>query len=269
MPELLAPYDAACALVGDDPLAHCILSHWRPAPAGGGCTQAVWLGAEGPALVRNYDFDPAIVSPRFESTAWFGREVIGKAQRPWGGLLDGMNADGLVASLTAGGGSALGEGFAIILVLRYLLETCATVEQGIATLRRLPLAQSQNVTLLDRGGAFATLFLGPERTAAVSRHPVCANHQEVAAGAPDSLRRQQAAEAALREPGMTLDALVAGFQRPPLLARAAGWLTVYGAVYRPLAGEVTYCWPKQAVTQRLGAFRPLLLEQTYELVAAP
>jgi predicted choloylglycine hydrolase len=29
--------------------------------------------------------------------------VIAKAQRPWGGCLDGMNDDGLVASLTFGG----------------------------------------------------------------------------------------------------------------------------------------------------------------------
>jgi predicted choloylglycine hydrolase len=29
MPELIPHYDKACALVGDDNLAHCILSHYR------------------------------------------------------------------------------------------------------------------------------------------------------------------------------------------------------------------------------------------------
>ena len=55
MPELLPHYDRVCGMVGDDGLAHCILSHYRPAPLVTGCSQAVWLGDVGPALVRNYD----------------------------------------------------------------------------------------------------------------------------------------------------------------------------------------------------------------------
>lgn len=84
MPELIPEYERVCALVGDDPLAHQILSQYRPAPLTFGCTQAVWLGKDGPALVRNYDFPPEIVTARIESTSWFGREVIARAQRPWG-----------------------------------------------------------------------------------------------------------------------------------------------------------------------------------------
>ena len=86
MPELSTPYDHVCALVGDDTRAHQVSSHYRPAPIAFGCTQAVWLGSGGPALVRNYDYPIEIVSNHFESTSWFGREVIAKGQRPWGGL---------------------------------------------------------------------------------------------------------------------------------------------------------------------------------------
>ena len=75
-----------------------------------------------------------------------GAKVITKAQRPWGGCIDGMNADGLVASLTAGGSRARGLGFSIILMLRYVLETCSHVDQAIAALSRIPVALSQNVT---------------------------------------------------------------------------------------------------------------------------
>ncbi|HEY8334884.1 MAG TPA: hypothetical protein VIQ05_13930 [Tardiphaga sp.] len=32
MPELVSRYDDACALIGDDDLAHSILSHYRPPP---------------------------------------------------------------------------------------------------------------------------------------------------------------------------------------------------------------------------------------------
>ena len=101
MPELLGPYERACAIMGDVELAPQIISQFRPPPLSHGCTQAVWLGADGPALVRNFDYPLEVVSDRFESTRWFGREVIAKAQRPWGGCLDGMNADGLVASMTS------------------------------------------------------------------------------------------------------------------------------------------------------------------------
>ena len=94
--------------------------------------------------------------------------MIAKAQRPWGGCLDGMNADGLVASMTFGGSPAQGRGFSIILMLRYVLETCRRVEQAIAALSRIPVAMAHNVTLLDRSGAHATLFLGPGRAPGVT-----------------------------------------------------------------------------------------------------
>jgi predicted choloylglycine hydrolase len=106
MPELVPHYDRACRMIGDDDLAHRMLSHYRPPPVAFGCTHAIWLGEGGPALVRNYDFPLEIVSSHVESTAWSGREVIAKAQRPWGGCLDGMNEDGLVASLASGGSPA-------------------------------------------------------------------------------------------------------------------------------------------------------------------
>jgi predicted choloylglycine hydrolase len=168
MPELMPQYDRVCALVGDDDLAHRLLSHYRPPPVICGCSQAVWLGAGGPALIRNYDFPLDVVSDRFEATCWFGRKVIAKAQRPWGGCLDGMNEDGLVASLTFGGSRAQGLGFSVILMLRYVLETCRVVDQAIAALSRIPIALSHNVTLLDRSGAYATVFLGPDRARGVA-----------------------------------------------------------------------------------------------------
>ena len=41
-----------------------------------------------------------------------------------------MNDDGLAVSLTFGGRRVLGDGFGIPIVLRYLLETCGTVEEA-------------------------------------------------------------------------------------------------------------------------------------------
>ena len=262
MPELLGPYERVCALVGEDDLAPQILSQFRPPPLPHGCTQAVWLGAGGPALVRNYDYPLDVVSDHFESTRWFGREVISKGQRPWGGCLDGMNADGLVASVTFGGSPAQGLGFSIILVVRYILETCSQVSEAVAALCRIPIALSQNVTVLDKTGAYATVFLSPERAPSVSRTPVCANHQDsgvsigLSRNVASSMARQQAALRALEGPGATLAKLAETFLTAPIYSRDASSPTVYSAVYRPAALTVDYLWPGNVMTQRIGSFRP-------------
>ncbi len=268
MPELVAPYDRACALVGDDDVAHRMLSHWRPPPLASGCSQAIWLGADGPALVRNYDFRLEVVSERFESTSWFGREVIAKAQRPWGGCIDGMNEDGLVASLTFGGSPDEGRGFSVILMLRYVLEICRHVEEAVAALSRIPIALSQNVMLLDRSGAYATVFLGPDRAPAVSRARACTNHQEAIGRVPDSVERLRVVLAALDEPDSSLADLVARFLRPPLHSRRAASTTVYTAVYRPAEGRVDYHWPGKLVSQRIGGFEPANYTHDYGALTA-
>jgi len=253
MPELLPQYDRVCGLVGDDELAHCVLSHYRPPPIVSGCSQAVWLGKDGPALVRNYDFPLDVVSDRFEVTCWSGRRVIAKSQRPWGGCLDGMNEDGLIASLTCGGSRAQGLGFSVILMLRYVLETCRQVGQAAAALSRIPVALSQNVTMLDRTGAYATLFLGPGRTPATTQLRVCTNHQEVASS-PSSAERQARLIEGLGDPAMTLPELAALFLLPPLYSRRVGFTTVYTANYRPAEGRVDYLWPGKTWRQGFERF---------------
>ncbi len=253
MPELVSHYDRACALVGNDNLAHCVLSHYRPPPIVHGCSQAIWLGAGGPALVRNYDFPLDVVSDRVELTAWSGHRVIAKTQRPWGGCLDGMNEDGLVASITDGGTGAQGLGFSVILLVRYVLQTCSNVDEAIAALNRIPIALSQNVTLLDRTGRFATVFLGPEREPAVSRIPACTNHQETTTKV-GSLERQRTILAALEDHTMTLERLTAKFFEPPLYSRREGFTTVYSAVYLPAEGRVDYLWPGMRWSQRFNHF---------------
>ena len=254
MPELLPHYDQVCDLVGDDDIAHRILSHYRPPPAVHGCSQAVWLGDGGPALVRNYDFPLDIVTGRFELTACTGRRVITSAQRPLGGCLDGMNEHGLVASLTHGGGTAQGLGFSIIMMLRYALETCVRVYEAVAALCRIPVAQPQNVMLLDSEGDHATLFLGPDRSPAVSRAHTCTNHQETAPAGSGTELRQRTLQQALDDPAMSVPALANRLLEPPLYSRRAGFTTVYSAVYRPRERHVDYVWPGKVWRQSFGRF---------------
>jgi predicted choloylglycine hydrolase len=196
-----------------------MLSHYRPPPVISGCTQAVWLGEGG-----NHDSALDTVSSRFELTSWSGRRVIAKVQRPWGGCLDGMNEDGLIASMTFGGSPALGLGFSAILMLRYALETCRTVNEATSALSRIPIAQSHNVTLLDKSGAYATLLLGPDRVPAVAADQVGTNHQERVVwpehGAMSrTVERREAVVRQLAKLDLTLDQLVERFLAPLLYSR--------------------------------------------------
>lgn len=261
MPELVPQYDRACALVGNDDRAHQVLSQYRPPPIVSGCSQAVWLGEGGPALIRNYDFPLDVVSNHFEATCWSGRKVIAKAQRPWSGCLDGMNEDGLAASVTFGGSPAIGCGFAVILLVRYVLETCRHLDEAIAALCRIPIAQSHNVTLLARSGAYATLFLGPDRAPGVTADRVCTNHQEQIvwlehAAMSRTVERRAVLTRLLTKPDLTLCRLVQSFLEPPLYSRRVVFPTVYTAVYYPREQRVDYLWPGKCVDQRIDQFEP-------------
>lgn len=81
-----------------------------------------------------------------------------------------MSAEVLVASLTCGGSPTQGVGFAIILVVRYVLETCSRVSEAVAAMCRIPVALLQNVTVLDKSGAFATVFPSPARADSLRAH---------------------------------------------------------------------------------------------------
>ena len=204
--------------------------------------------------MRNYDFPLHVISDRIELTAWSKRRVIAKTQRPWGGCLDGMNDDGLVASLTLGGSGRNGIGFAIILMLRYVLETCRSVQEATAALCRIPVAQPQNVMLLDRTGDHATLFLGPDREPAVTRLQTCTNHQETTSSASGSALRRRVLDEVLEEPSTTLATLLARFFEAPLYSRHVSFTTAYTAVYRPGEGRVDYVWPGRCWTQSFEQF---------------
>ena len=94
------------------------------------------------------------------------------------GLLDGINDAGLAISLTFGGQRALGDGFSVPLVVRYLLEVCDTVAEAREKLATIPIHAAQNLTLLDRSGAFVTAYLGPDREPRFVDRPATTNHQE-------------------------------------------------------------------------------------------
>jgi predicted choloylglycine hydrolase len=231
------------------------LALWNPPPFLTGCSQAVVLDG-GPALIRNYDWDHRLFDGVVAKTAYTGRPVLGMVDCLWG-LLDGVNDAGLAVSLTFGGRPQVGEGFGIPLVIRYVLEVCATLDEAVQVLRRVPVHMSYNVTVLDRSGRWATVYIAPDRSARVTDRAVATNHQGSVEWAPyataiRSVERERRLEELLAH-GADVAGLIEACLRPPLYATRFhhGFGTLYTAEYRPADGIVHYHWPQRSWEQSL------------------
>jgi predicted choloylglycine hydrolase len=273
MPELLPAWQAACAAAGGGDLEARFLSLWRPPAYIAACSQAIRPGAA-PLLVRNYDYAPAAFEGLLLRSRWLGNAVMGMSDCLMG-LLDGVNQDGLAVSLTFGGRRTVGEGFGVPLVLRYVLETCATTADAVAALTRVPCHMAYNVTVVDAQARHATLFLAPDRAAVVTSLPAATNHQDRI----EWLRHARATASVQRERFLYDELLggqlpaegdfIAAFLRPPLYAHAfaRGFGTLYTAAYRPLERSLTLLWPDATRDYRLDDFRSEAWGVTYPMAA--
>ncbi|MEW1866874.1 C45 family peptidase [Streptomyces caelestis] len=247
MPELVPVLERLARRL-DRPGGETFLTLATLRPFFSGCTQ---IGVGG-TLLRNYDFAPADCEGTIVSSHLL-RPVIGMQEGAWG-LLDGMNDAGLAVSLTFGGRFVHGPGFALPIVLRYLLETCDTVDEAVGALRSLPIAIPQNVTLVDSEKA-VTVFVGPDMPLTGAPDACAANHQHLPV--PDDqerFSRTQERLSAVRAAGGDVAAML----KPPLYQYAydEGLGTLYTAHYRPAEGRVTYHWPDESWDQSFAAFAP-------------
>lgn len=251
MPELIGTYDRLLELNGGGDLAARFLTLYCPPAYLRGCSQAVWTGPP-PMLVRNYDYSPRLFEGTVLRTEWNGRAVIGTGDCLWG-LVDGMNQDGLAMSLSFGGRRTVGEGFGVPLLLRYALEFCATTDEAVEVLCRIPSHMSYNVTVLDRVGTYKTVFIAPDREPRVENLAMTTNHQQEVewhqhAHATATLERERALRRHLEHYADDPYRLVRAFLRPPLHSTAyrRGFGTLYTAVYRPEELRLEYLWPHDA-----------------------
>ncbi len=248
MPELVGTYDRLVDLAGGGDVAARMLSLYRPPPYLAGCSQAAIAGAD-PVLVRNYDYAPSRFEGVVQATAWGKHRVIGMSDCLWG-LLDGMNDAGLAVSLTFGGRRVLGDGFGIPVVVRYLLETCATVAEARDALAHVPVNLAHNLTLVDCSGEAGTALVSPDRAPVWRAEAVATNHQgavewEEHARFTRTVERERCVSALVAEPGITPARLTEAFLEPPLYSTeySRGFGTLYTASYQPAAGTVAYHWP--------------------------
>lgn len=248
MPELLPTYERLLELAGGSDQAARFLSLYNPTPYMTGCSQAVWT-RDDPYLVRNYDYNAKLWEATLLHTAWNGRQVIAMSDCLWG-VLDGMNEDGLAVSLAFGGRKVVGDGFGIPLILRYILEFCETTAQATEVLGRVPSHMAYNITVLDKSGAHATVFVSPDRELSISRQPLATNHQQSVdwpehARATASLDRAHFMSLRLHDEGETHDRFISRFLEPPLYQTKHhhGWGTLYTAIYDPTGRQFSYRWP--------------------------
>ena len=266
MPELVPLYEDLLNLVGGGDLEARFLSMYTPPAYMSGCSQVAWT-RDSHSLMRNYDYSFKLFEGTMLSTNWL-QPVIGVSDSNWG-LLDGINVHGLAASLTFGGRKVTGDGFGIPLIIRYILETSKTVEDGLSILNRVPVHMAYNVTLIDTSGSFSTIYLSPDRSPVIVNSPVATNHQEEIewgdyAVLTGTIERKRFLEEMVASPYETEATLLKRFLHPPLyntnFEKSFG--TLYTVIYRIPTKEITVLWPEQEIRQSFTTFKEEEITQT-------
>jgi predicted choloylglycine hydrolase len=270
MPELVPTYERLVELSGGDEEAARLLSLYRPPGFVVGCSQGAWTRDE-PVLARNYDYPVSRLEGIVYLTEWSGHRVLGMSDCLWG-LLDGVNDAGLAVSLTFGGRRDVGDGFGIPLVVRYLLEVCADVDEAREALATIPVHAAQNLTLLDRSGGYLTAYVGPGRAPEFRAVAATTNHQGKVewpeyARAIRSVEREQRVLELLEDPKLTRERFVEAFLAPPLRNTdyASGFGTTYTAAYYPTEDRAEYRWPGFTWEQSFDAFEESRHTETFTL----
>ncbi len=259
MPEILPLYYNLRNAVNADETASQFLTGFNPPPYLAACSQAV-LTRDNIRLIRNYDYHPELLEGTILLSSWYKKKVIATTDCLTG-VLDGINEDGLSVSLTFGGRNIVGNGFGIPFILRYILEFCANVKEAVDALLRIPCHMSYNVTVVDKTGAFNTVFLSPDREPTVTNNAFTTNHQEEVDWEENALfnktvKRFNFLNDAVNDPDLNANELIDSFLKKPLYSNlfSNGFGTVYTAIYFPKGGQVIYRWPNQTIHQSLNHF---------------
>lgn len=263
MPELLSTYHSLCRLAGGGDTEARFLSLYSPPPYMAGCSQLAWR-RDKYFLIRNYDFSPALFEGVMFYTKWL-KPVIGISDCNWG-LLDGINSDGLAASLAFGGRNQSGEGFGIPIIIRYILETCANTNEAVKKLQSIPSHMSYNVTVMDAAGSYATVYLAPDKPPMVLDEPIATNQQERIdwpeyASVTKTQERKKFLENCLSRPGEDERSISEKFLQPPLYNHDYDktFGTLYTAKYYLAQKSVDLLWPSKVSHQSMENFREIKL----------
>ena len=260
LPELTSVYDDLCHLAGDDDICHRFLSLYNPPRMAVGCSQLVRSGGDGPQLLRNYDFSPNRWEGLLLRSNWRAQSVLGMVDCLWG-LLDGINQSGLAVSLAFGGDPRTGNGFAVPILVRYLLETCSSVSDAKDALRQIPSFMTYSLSLVDKHSDYCTVFLAPGRKPRFLDQRHCTNHQGDVrwpkyARYTRTVERAQYLERRLGQDSLDDAAILKDFLLPPLYASSwsHGFGTLYTASYKPLSRSLYLVLAGQSIAASISEF---------------
>jgi predicted choloylglycine hydrolase len=139
----------------------------------GGCSAAIHAGAYG----RNYDYQPRHYGARLAFVQPDGSFASFGASEMLTGRLDGMNERGLIVGLHRVRTSPRLPGFSCVVIVRMVLDQCASTAEAVALLRRLPHAMAYNYSLLDATGGAAVVEAVPGSVAVrTGDWLACTNH---------------------------------------------------------------------------------------------
>jgi predicted choloylglycine hydrolase len=211
---------------------------------------------EGPAILRSYDHDPRLLDAVILRSNWGGVSSLVVTDCLWGAL-DGINEHGLAIALAFGGRNVIGRGVAARLICRYILQTCATVNDAREALARLPVYMPYTFAVLDATGDFVTAFLGPDADAVFVKRRTSTNHQSHIEW-PEYARFVETIERLALVEGLTEDPISItrarkAFLSPPVWRShyAKGSGTLYVAEYSPTKKSLDLYWPDQTKTLNL------------------
>jgi predicted choloylglycine hydrolase len=138
-----------------------------------GCSAVMSAGLYG----RNYDYDVRHYDRTLVAVQPKGVQAsIGFADR-FTGRVDGMNEHGLCVGLHQVSQAASRPGLVCILIVRMVLDQCATTREAIALLRRIPHGLSFNYSLMDAGSSAAVVEASPAAVVVREGEQLgCSNH---------------------------------------------------------------------------------------------
>jgi predicted choloylglycine hydrolase len=259
MPEMVDSYHELVEGVGGGDVEARFLSHWSPPPLFGTCSLAACTRGEH-VLVHNYDYSPLLCDTTVLASNWHGTKVLAMSDCTWGAT-DGVNSHGLSVAIAFGGRHAVGEGFGIGLVVRYILEFAADVPSALSILERVPVRIPYNVALVDRVGRGVIARTSPDRPLTLSPEPFGANRQGATEWPEHSqfcatVEREAALAEAFADPSMTAERLLGKFLEPPIYRHPATtpWGTVYTVAYDSDGGTADLAWPGERWRLSLDAF---------------
>jgi predicted choloylglycine hydrolase len=158
-------------------------------PPIGACSAAMTLDVYG----RNYDYRPRYYGAQFTLLQARGSHASIGSTHQLTGRLDGMNEHGLMIGLHQVRKSPRFPGLSADLIVRMILDQCATTAEAVERLRQLPHAMQYNYSLLDASGVASVVEAGAGAVAArTGPWLACTNHFQSVLLRPLNDRRRAA-----------------------------------------------------------------------------